>query len=80
MVADEIPAKGTNISIYIQQGCPCRQQTGFSSASQQGISHMGKGQGLPCCLTKLLLECIYIDWMQHGDYLYHAKQEKYVKY
>ena len=26
--------------------------------TEEGISHMGKRLGLPCCLTKILLECI----------------------
>ena len=29
----------------------------YSVASQPGISHIGNGQGLPCCLNKNLLEC-----------------------
>ena len=58
MLAKEIPVKGTMISLYKQPSFPCRQWTGFSSASQQRISHMGKGQGLLRCLNKNLLECI----------------------
>ncbi len=57
MLAKEIPMERAKISLYKQQRFSCRQQTGFFSASQQGISHMGKGRGLPCCSTKNLLEC-----------------------
>ena len=52
MLAEEIPVEGTKIALYKQQGFPYRQWTEYFLASQQGISHMGKGQGLLCCLTK----------------------------
>ncbi len=43
---------------------PWWQQTGFVSASQQGISTLLKEQGLPCCLTKNLLEYAHTDFHQ----------------
>ncbi len=61
MLAKETPIEQTKISLFKEQQFPCWQWTGFLSASQQDISHMPKGQDLPCCIAKILLECIEIE-------------------
>ncbi len=35
------------------------QWTGIFLVNEQGIYHTGKRQNLPCCIPKILLECIY---------------------
>ncbi len=51
-------------SVSTDNNFPVDNGPGFFLASQQGISYMGKGKGLLCCLTKILLECraIMYDW------------------
>ncbi len=44
--------------VYPQVRSGCRPWTRFSLPSQQSIPHMGKGQCLPCCLTKNFLDCM----------------------
>ena len=56
MLAEEIPVEGIRISFCKQQSFPCKQWAEFFLASQQGISHMGEEQDLPCSLIENLLE------------------------
>ena len=56
MLAKEIPVEEIKISLWKQLQFPCRQQTGFFSANQQGMRHLGKGQDLPRHMAKILLK------------------------
>ncbi len=33
---------------------------------------MGKGQDLPCCLDKILLECVLSSKLDHQCYIYYG--------
>ena len=57
MLAEETPIEETKISLYKQQQYPRRQGMALFSTNKQGISAVGKGGDLGCCIAKILLEC-----------------------